>query len=287
MSPEMLKIVEVGPRDGLQNVAPLIPTAMKIQFIHDLAQSGLTTIEATSFVAAQWVPQLSDHAEVLQALDTQGDIHYPVLIPNSQGLSNALAVNVKDIAVFTSASETFSQRNTHCSIDESLNRIKAIVTTAQQQQLGIRAYISCVMDCPFEGQIAIDQVTAMAKQLQALGIKEISLGDTIGTGTPERMHALINQLSSELPVSQLAVHCHDTHHRAIDNILAAVALGVRMVDSSAAGLGGCPYAPGASGNVATEKVIWAVEKNGLSTGVDANKIQQAAAPILDFIARAS
>lgn len=270
--PEYVKIVEVGPRDGLQNEVNPIPTDVKIDLINRLSQSGLPVIEATSMVSSKWIPQLADAEDVYRAINKQQGITYPILVPNAQGLKRALEVGAKDIAVFAAASETFSQKNTHCSIDQSVERITAVIEEAQRENLNIRAYLSCVLGCPYEGDISIHQVVELSQRLYDLGCSEISLGDTIGIGTPRNAQTLIEQVSQHIPISKLAVHFHDTRGQALANILACLQAGVSIVDCSVAGLGGCPYAKGASGNVATEDVVYMLHGMGIKTGVDLDKL---------------
>lgn len=270
--PSHVKIVEVGPRDGLQNEPKSLSAAIKIEFINRLSETGLTVIEAGSFVSPKWVPQMADTAEVLQGIINHPHIHYPVLIPNIQGLTAAIAAGAREIAVFTAASETFSQKNTNCSIAESLARIDDIIHIARQNHLRIRAYISCVLGCPYEGQIDIHKVADIAAALFDKGCYEISLGDTIGVGTPAKAQQLIDITSKKIPIKNLAVHFHDTYGQSLANIYASLELGVSTVDSSIAGLGGCPYAKGASGNVATEDVVYMLHGLGIATGIDLAKL---------------
>ncbi len=266
--PQTVKIVEVGPRDGLQNEAQPIPTDIKIEFINTLSNTGLTSIEVTSFVSPRAIPQLADHAEVYQGIKKLAGVSYPVLVPNRKGLENALAVGVKEIAIFGAASETFSQKNINCSIAESLERFAEVMTLAKTRQIKVRGYISCVLGCPYEGKIKPEAVAYVAEQLLALGCYEISLGDTIGVGTPLEAVKLIQLLKTKIPISQLAVHFHDTYGQALANIYAALQQGITVIDSAVAGLGGCPYAPGASGNVATEDVLYMLNGLDIHTGVD-------------------
>ena len=277
-------LVEVGPRDGLQNEPAEVPTATKIDFIQRLAATGLPVIEATSFVSPRWVPQLADAAEVLAGLGLSGSNRtgtdapsavgramtprYPVLVPNQQGLERALAAGAREIAVFTAASETFTRRNTNCSIEESLQRLAPVVAAARAAGLRARGYISCVLGCPYEGEVDPGAVVAVAEALAVAGCEEISLGDTIGIGTAGQARDLLIQVAGSVPMDQLAVHFHDTYGQALANILACLEIGVRTVDSSVAGLGGCPYARGATGNVATEDVVYLLDGLGLETGVD-------------------
>lgn len=285
--PQDVTLVEVGPRDGLQNETQTIPTPIKIEFINLLSQTGLRHIEATSFVSPKRIPQLADHREVLQGIERHPGIHYPVLIPNERGLNTAITANVKEIAVFTTVSETFCQRNTHCSIDESLTRIAKIMSIAKQQRLKVRGYISCVLGCPYEGHIAPGAVGRLAEQLIELGCDTLSLGDTIGIGTPKQASSLIDHVAQSVPINKLAVHFHDTYGQALANIYACLERGVRIIDSAVAGLGGCPYAPGASGNVATEDVLYMLDGLRIDTGVDMIKLLKASRFITDHLGQPS
>ena len=282
-----ITLVEVGPRDGLQNESVFIPTDLKLQFIRALAESGLSTIEATSCVSPRWVPQMRDHVRILESLDFNGPVRYPVLIPNTQGLKTALEHNVKDIAVFLSASERFSQHNTNCSIDESIQRIQSITDYLQQNSapntISIRAYVSCVLGCPYDEDIRISTVKKLSKRLRALGISQIALGDTIGTGTPETTDKLLSALVETIEPKHLAVHFHDTHGHALSNIGVALHHQIYTIDCSAGGLGGCPYAPGASGNVATEKVIDYLGSKGYELNINKERIAQAYELIQQYI----
>lgn len=270
--PKFVKIVEVGPRDGLQNEAQPISTEVKVDFINRLSSTGLMSIEATSMVSPKWVPQLADGEAVFRAIEKKVGVAFPILIPNSQGLERALAVGVQEIAVFTSASESFSQKNANCSITESLQRIEAVVRQAQAHHLRIRAYISCVLGCPYEGGIQTSAVAQLANQLVTMGCEEISLGDTIGVGTPLQAQVLIDRVAQHVDIDRLAVHFHDTRGQALANILACLERGAHIVDSSVAGLGGCPYAQGATGNVATEDVVYMLHGMGIATGIDLEKL---------------
>jgi hydroxymethylglutaryl-CoA lyase len=272
--PTFVKLVEVGPRDGLQNEKNIIATSIKIDFIERLAETGLAVIEATSFVSPKWVPQLADASAVLQGIKKKAGVSYPVLVPNVKGLENALAVGATEIAVFTTPSELFSQKNTGCSVIESMQRITDIMQLAKKNKLPVRAYISCVLGCPYEGEIAVEKVVNQAKELQALGCYEISLGDTIGVGTPVKTKHLLDFVQAVVPTKQLAVHFHDTYGQALANIYVALQCGVAVIDSSVAGLGGCPYAKGATGNVATEDVLYMLNGMNIKTGVDLKKLIQ-------------
>jgi len=272
MTPKTVTLVEVGPRDGLQNESQNISTDVKIEFINRLSQTGLSVIEATSFVAPQWVPQMSDHAEVMQGITTAKNIHYPVLVPNQQGLEAAIAAGAKDIAVFTAASEQFCKKNINCSISESLSRIENIIAIAKKENIRVRGYVSCVLGCPYEGNIEPQQVASVATVLYEMGCYEISLGDTIGVGTPAKAKKLIKFVSQQIPMDNLAIHFHDTYGQALANIYACLELGISTIDCSVGGLGGCPYAPGAGGNVATEDVLYMLNGLGIETGVDLDKL---------------
>jgi hydroxymethylglutaryl-CoA lyase len=273
--PSRVRIVEVGPRDGLQNEAGAVPLEAKVELIGALAEAGLKTIEAGSFVSPKWVPQMADTAGVLARLDLQSDVSYPVLVPNLQGLDRALNLGVREVAVFGSASESFSQRNINCSIEESFDRFAPVVERARGHGLRVRGYVSCVLGCPYEGYIAPETVARVASRLFAMGCYEISLGDTIGTGTPTKALKLIEGVASEIPLESLALHYHDTYGQALANILACLELGVSVVDSAVAGLGGCPYAEGASGNVATEDVVYMLRGMDIATGVDLDALAEA------------
>ncbi len=273
--PAGIKLVEVGPRDGLQNEARTITAATKIELIDRLAASGLRVIEAGSFVSKRWVPQMADTDQVLAGLRRRDGVRYPVLVPNMQGLEAAVAAGAREIAVFAAASETFSRRNINCSVDESLERFVPVCESALDQGIAVRGYISCVLGCPYEGRIEPRDVAGVADRLADLGCYEISLGDTIGVGTPGSAQALIRAVSEAVPVDKLALHFHDTYGQALANIYACLELGVRVVDSAVAGLGGCPYAKGATGNVATEDVLYMLDGLGIDTGVDMDGLLRA------------
>lgn len=266
--PKEVKIVEVGPRDGLQNEKEIIPTTVKIDFINRLSKTGISIIETTSFVSPKWIPQLADADAVLSGITKHPSIQYPVLVPNIQGFERALQAGAQHIAVFAAATETFSEKNTHSSITETLKHIDTILLLANQHDIPVRAYISCSLGCPYEGIVLPKTVATLARQLFQMGCAEIALGDTIGIGTPNRATALINAVSEHVPIQQLAIHFHDTYGQALANIYACLELGVSTIDSAITGLGGCPYAKGASGNVATEDVIYLLDGLGIKTGVD-------------------
>ncbi|MBU0888217.1 MAG: hydroxymethylglutaryl-CoA lyase [Alphaproteobacteria bacterium] len=283
--PSRVKIVEVGPRDGLQNEAQIIPAAVKIALIDRLSAAGLKVVESGSFVSPKWVPQMADTAEVLAGISKKPGTVYPVLVPNLKGLEGALAAGVMEIAVFGAASESFSQRNINCSIAESLERFRPVVETALQNDIRVRGYISCVLGCPYEGEIAPEAVASVARSLFAMGCYEVSLGDTIGTGTPGKAGAMLRIVASDIPMDKLAVHFHDTYGQALANIYAALEEGVSVIDSSVAGLGGCPYAKGASGNVATEDVVYMLNGLGIDTGIDLDALVETAFFISDALGR--
>jgi len=271
--PKRVTMVEVSPRDGLQNEANFIPTDIKVALINRLSETGLQTIEATSFVSPTKIPQLADCKLVYPQIKKKNNIHYPVLIPNLQGLKEALSVDVKEIAVFSTVSETFAQKNINCSIDQSLVRIQEIMALAREHNIAVRGYISCVLGCPYEGAVNPTTVAELAEKLLSLGCYQISLGDTIGIGTPGTTVAMLEALAKKnIPFDKLAVHFHDTYGQALANIYAALQHGVSVVDSSVAGLGGCPYAKGATGNVASEDLLYLLNGLGIETGVDLQKL---------------
>lgn len=266
--PDSVRIVEVGPRDGLQNEKTIVPVEVKVEFIRRLAAAGLRTIEAGSFVSPKRVPQMADTAEVLSRLPADPAVRYPVLVPNMKGMEEALAAGVAEIAVFASASETFSHRNIGCSIAGSIERFRPVLDLAKARSIAVRGYVSCVLGCPYEGEVAVGAVTSLSRQLAELGCYEIALGDTIGIGTPRRAREVVRAVAGETGIGMLAVHFHDTRGQALANILACLEEGVGVVDGAVAGLGGCPYAPGASGNVSTEDLVFMLEGMGVGTGVD-------------------
>ena len=265
---DFVTIVEVGPRDGLQNEKQTLPVAIKIDLIKRLANCGVAVIEAGSFVSPKWVPQMADTDSVLTGLKVLPETRLPVLVPNMTGFERAIKAGASEIAVFAAASETFSKRNTNCTIEESLTRFEPVILAAKNSGIRVRAYVSCVLGCPYEGAIEAETVKLVCAQLMQLGCDELSLGDTIGVGTPALANKLIQTISTVVPVEQLAVHFHDTCGQALANILACLDAGVRIIDSSIAGLGGCPYANGASGNVATEDVVYMLHGMGFDTGID-------------------
>lgn len=265
-------IIEVGPRDGLQNEASFVATQTKVQLINLLSQTGLKDIEVTSFVSAKAIPQLSDNQEVFRTIDKPQGVHFSALVPNERGMQMAIEAGVENIAIFTAASESFNQHNINCSIAESFSRMAPAVSLARAHKIHVRGYISCVLGCPYEGTIPPNQVVQVAQQLVDLGVDEISLGDTIGVGTPKQTKELLDQIKMCLPLSYVAMHFHDTYGQAIANIYAALEGGITRFDSSVAGLGGCPYALGATGNVATEDVLYLLHGLGIETGIDIYKI---------------
>lgn len=273
--PAKIRIVDVGPRDGLQNEAVPVSTAAKIQLIEDLAAAGVSDIEAGAFVSPKWVPQMADSAAVLAGLKRDPTKRYPVLVPNLHGFEAALAVGAREVSVFAAASETFSRRNTNCSIAESIERFRPVIERAQSAGVPVRGYVSCVLGCPYEGEIAPAAVASVAKSLIDIGCWEVSLGDTIGIGTPVAAQRMIEAVAKYVAIHQLAAHFHDTYGQALANLLAALEMGVSVIDASVAGLGGCPYAKGATGNVATEDVVFMLEGMGIATGIDLALLAQA------------
>ncbi len=283
--PHVVRVVEVGPRDGLQNERALIPTGKKIQFIHMLAEAGLPVVEATSFVSPRAIPQLSDASEVMAGVARRPTTSYAVLVPNLKGLERALAAGVRSIAVFTAASESFTRHNINATIAESLANFRPVVALARQEGVTVRGYISTVFGCPYEGRVEARQVLNVAQALLEIGVQELSLGDTIGVATPNQVVDMISLLlnNGAIPIGQLAVHFHDTRGTALANVLMALQLGINIVDSSAGGLGGCPYAPGAAGNLATEDLLYMLHGMGIQTGVNLDKVVAATnfiAPLL-------
>uniref|UniRef100_A0A8D0SYU7 hydroxymethylglutaryl-CoA lyase n=1 Tax=Sus scrofa TaxID=9823 RepID=A0A8D0SYU7_PIG len=264
--PEYVKIVEVGPRDGLQNEKVIVPTDIKIEFINQLSQTGLSVIEVTSFVSSRWIPQMADHTEVMKGIRQYPGIRYPVLTPNLQGFHRAVAAGATEVSVFGAASESFSKKNINCSIEESMEKFEEVVKSARHMNIPARGYVSCALGCPYEGNITPQKVTEVSKRLYGMGCYEISLGDTIGVGTPGSMKKILESVMKEIPPRALAVHCHDTYGQALANILTALQqMGINVVDSAVSGLGGCPYAKGASGNVATEDLVYMLNGLGLNT----------------------
>ena len=270
--PQRVRIVEMGPRDGLQNEPGTVPTAVKLELIDRLADAGLTAIESTAFVSPKWIPQMADHTEVLKGIRRRPGVTYPVLTPNLKGFEAALAAGAMEVAIFGAASESFSKKNINCSIAESLERFQPVAEAAAKNNVRVRGYVSCVVGCPYEGDIAPAKVAEVSKALFDMGCYEVSLGDTIGVGTPRKTQAMIEAVAKVVPVNKLAGHYHDTFGQSLANIYASLELGVATFDSSVAGLGGCPYAAGASGNVATEDVLYMLQGLGIETGIDLDKV---------------
>ena len=273
--PRRVRLVEVGPRDGLQNEKAMVPTDVKVALIDMLADAGMPAIEATSFVSPKWVPQMADAADVMARIRRKPDVRYPVLTPNMKGFEAARAAGADEVAVFVAATEAFSQRNINCSIAESLVRAQPIFDAAKAANIRVRGYISVVLGCPYEGDVDPARVADVAASLHALGAYEISLGDTIGTGTAGRTQALFRRVAERVPVAALAGHFHDTYGQALANLYAALELGVATFDCSVSGLGGCPYAKGATGNVASEDVLYLLDGLGIDTGVDMTRLRRA------------
>jgi isopropylmalate/homocitrate/citramalate synthase len=282
---ELVRIVEVGPRDGLQNEPQDVSTETKLEFIALLADAGLKTIEATAFVSPKWVPQMADRAEVMRGLERREGVTYPVLVPNLRGFESAVASGATEVAVFAAASETFSQRNINCSIAASLERFAPVFDAARAAQVRVRGYVSCVLGCPYEGAVDPARAADVAGRLFGAGCYEISLGDTIGVGTPNRTKAMIAAVAERVPVEHLAGHFHDTYGQALANVYAAMECGVRVFDASVSGLGGCPYAPGAAGNVATEDLVYMLNGMDVETGVDLDRLIAAGAFICEKLGR--
>ena len=283
--PRAVRVVEVGPRDGLQNEKALIPTEQKVQFINMLAEAGFPVVEATSFVSPRAIPQLSDASAVMAGLTRLPSTSYPVLVPNLKGMERALAAGVRAVAVFTAASESFTRHNINATIEESLANFRPVVALAQQEGVTVRGYISTVFGCPYEGWVDPLKVLSVTQALLEMGIDELSLGDTIGVATPNQVVDVISLLVDDgaIPLGQLAVHFHDTRGTALANVLMALQLGISIVDSSAGGLGGCPYAPGAAGNLATEDLLYMLNGMGIHTGVDLDKVVAATRFIVPFL----
>ena len=282
---DYVNIVEVGPRDGLQNEKNAISLADKIVLINQLAKAGLKHIEAGSFVSPRWVPQMADSADVFKGIQRHDDVIYSALTPNLKGFEAALSAKADQVAIFAAASESFSQKNINCSIADSIERFKPVIESAHKNKLKVRAYVSCILGCPYEGAIKPEQVIKVTEQLLGLGCYEVSLGDTIGVGTPFKTKALLSSMLNEFKPQQLALHFHDTYGQALANQYVALELGLRTFDSSIAGLGGCPYATGASGNVATEDFVYMLEGAGLKTGVDLNKLIMAGQTVCTALSR--
>lgn len=283
--PKKVRLFEVGPRDGLQNEAAPVPTAAKIELIHRLQDAGLTLIEATAFVSPKWVPQMADNAEVMAGIRRKPGVIYPVLVPNMKGLDAAIAAGAEEVVVFGAATESFSKRNTNCTIDEGLARFEEVAQAAIAKGIRVRGDISVCLGCPYEGEVDPDAVVHVAKVLDAMGCYEITVCDTIGTGTAGKTRTVIEAVAQHIPVERIAGHFHDTYGQALTNIYAALECGVATFDSSVAGLGGCPYAKGATGNVATEDVLYLLDGLGIETGVDMTKLIAAGEFICGVLAR--
>jgi hydroxymethylglutaryl-CoA lyase len=272
--PRNVRIVEVGARDGLQNETQTVGTATRTELIDRLASCGLKTIEAGAFVSPKWVPQMADSADVLRALARRDGVAYPVLVPNMKGLEAALAAGAREVAVFGAASESFSQKNINCSIAESLERFRPVAAAAAAAGVKVRGYVSCVLGCPYEGEVSGKTVADVTRALFEMGCYEVSLGDTVGVGTPVKVRALIEAVARRAPLKKISGHFHDTYGMAIANVFAALEMGVATFDASVSGLGGCPYAPGAAGNVATEEVVWLLQGLGIETGIDLPRLAE-------------
>ncbi|AHK80353.1 hydroxymethylglutaryl-CoA lyase [Ectothiorhodospira haloalkaliphila] len=292
--PHAVNIVEVGPRDGLQNEPGSIDTDVKLELIRRLVEAGLRQVEATAFVSPRWVPQMADHTQVMAGLPSRPGIRFPVLTPNLKGFENAVAAGAREVAVFAAASESFSRNNINCSIAESLERFEPILVQAREREIPVRGYLSCTLGCPYEGDIAPEAVARVARRLHDMGCHQISLGDTVGTGTPLKARRMVEAVAEQVPLANLAAHFHDTYGQALANLFAVLELGIATVDSSVGGLGGCPYARGASGNVATEEVVYMLQGMGIETGVDLRALvdtvhwihQQLGRPVQSRVARA-
>ncbi|MBK8452976.1 MAG: hydroxymethylglutaryl-CoA lyase [Thiofilum sp.] len=283
--PKHVKIVEVGPRDGLQNEPMPVPIEVKMALVEKLVDAGLSVVEVGSFVSPKWVPQMAGSAEVYTGISKREGVNYPMLVPNAKGMEGAIAASVKEIAIFAAASEAFAQKNINCSIAESLERFQVVMEQAKAHDIKVRGYVSCVLGCPYEGEVSIVKVVEVAKTLYQMGCYEISLGDTIGVGTPLKAQRMVEAVAQYVPIEKLAAHFHDTYGQGLANIFAVMQLGVSVIDSSVSGLGGCPYAKGASGNVATEDVIYMLNGMGIETGVSLDKVLEAGTFISDFLDR--
>jgi len=283
--PGKVRLVEVGPRDGLQNEKAMVPTDVKVALVDLLTDAGFAAIEATSFVSPKWVPQMADAAEVMARIRRKPGVRYPVLTPNMKGFEAALAAKADEVAVFVAATESFSQKNINCGIAESLDRVRPLFTAAKDNAVRVRGYISCVLGCPYEGRVDPHRVADVADALYRMGAYEVSLGDTIGTGTAGETAALLRSCAERVPVAALAGHFHDTYGQALTNVYAALEAGVATFDCSVAGLGGCPYAKGATGNVASEDVLYLLQGLGIETGVDMTRLRRAGQYISDFLQR--
>ena len=282
-TPTSVKIVEVGPRDGLQNEAQSVPLDVKIKLIEKLVDAGLPVVESGAFVSPKWVPQMAASSEVFKGVRKRADVSYPMLVPNMKGLEAALEAGVEEVAIFAAATDSFSQNNINCSMAESIERFGLVVERAIKQNIRVRGYISCVLGCPYEGEVSMAVVAGIAKTMIDQGCYEISLGDTIGVGTPGKAQALVEQVTKRVPIHQLAAHFHDTYGQGLANLHAVLQCGISVIDSSVSGLGGCPYAKGASGNVATEDLVYMLQGMNIKTGVDMNKLLEAGAYISKFL----
>lgn len=280
-----VRIVEVGPRDGLQNEPGRVPLPAKVALIDALGAAGLTVIESGSFVSPKWVPQMADTAEVLAAITRRAGVRYPVLVPNLKGLEAAIAAGVEEVAVFAAASEAFSEKNINCSIAESLERFEPVVDAAQEAGVAVRGYVSCVLGCPYQGDVPVADVVRVSGALVAMGCYEVSLGDTVGVGTPDKAKAMAAAVADEIGLARTALHFHDTYGQALANVLACLDLGISTFDSSVAGLGGCPYAKGAAGNLATEDLVYMLDGLGVRTGVDLDALAAAGRDITAALGR--
>lgn len=287
MLPKSVKIVEVGPRDGLQNEKGLVSLDAKVALVEQLAKAGCSVIETGSFVSPKWVPQMADSADVFKQIQRQPKVRYTALTPNLKGLEAAIEANANEVAIFGAASESFSQKNINCSIEQSLERFLPVVELAQKHQLPVRGYVSCVLGCPYEGEIAVQKVAQVSQQLLQMGCYEISLGDTIGVGTPVKTQQMLEAVLKQIPQDKLAVHFHDTYGQALANILVALQLGISVVDSAVSGLGGCPYAKGASGNVATEDLVYMLNGMQIETGINLELLTQAGLTMMQALGRAT
>jgi hydroxymethylglutaryl-CoA lyase len=287
MLPKSVKIVEVGPRDGLQNEQGLVPLTAKVALVEQLADAGCTVIETGSFVSPKWVPQMADSAAVFKKIKRQNHVRYTALTPNLRGLEAAIEAKVDEVAIFGAASEAFSQKNINCSIAESLARFLPVIELAQKHQLPVRGYVSCVLGCPYEGDVSPQKVAEVSQQLMNMGCYEISLGDTIGSGTPVKTQLMLDAVLDFIPKNKLAVHFHDTYGQALANILIALQQGISVVDSAVSGLGGCPYAKGASGNVATEDLVYMLHGMNIETGINIERLIQAGLNMMQALGRQS
>jgi len=285
-TPRRVTVVEVGPRDGLQNEAVTVPVDAKLAFIHALASAGLSVVEATSFVSPKWVPQLGDAEEVVKRLERRPGVRYPVLVPNEKGLERALATGVKEIAIFTAATDGFNKKNTNATVQESLERLAPVVKKGREAGMWVRGYVSTVFGCPYDGPVSPEQAARVARDVLALGVDELSLGDTIGVATPNQVEAVIEKVVEHVPLEKVALHFHDTRGTALANVLAGLGRGVAIFDSAAGGTGGCPYAPGASGNLATEDLLYMLAGLGIETGVDVEGVRAASRRLAGVLGRA-